>query len=113
MKIGDTWRREQIQIGDNMTSTDGRGSTGLARQQPGRAIERHDARLPLYLQVATMIEEQIRAGTLRVGDKAPSIRTLRRQQRVSVSTVLQAYFWLENRGCIEARARSGFYVRRP
>ena len=68
---------------------------------------------PLYLQLAHHIRNQIRNGSLRVGDKVPSIRSLRRQRRVSSSTVLQAYLWLENRGWIEARPRSGFYVRVP
>src|SRR5215510_1295773 len=71
------------------------------------------AKLPLYLKVARQIEGQIRKGALRVGDKVPSIRGMRRQQRVSVSTVLQAYFWLENQGWIEPRPQSGFYVRVP
>jgi DNA-binding transcriptional MocR family regulator len=68
---------------------------------------------PLYLKVARQIEDQIRKGALRTGDRVPSIRGLRRQQGVSVSTVLQAYFWLENRGWIEPRPQSGFYVRVP
>lgn len=71
------------------------------------------SKLPLYLQVAHQIEGQIRKGALRVGDRVPSIRGLRRQQGVSVSTVLQAYFWLENQGWIEPRPQSGFYVRTP
>src|ERR1700751_2090105 len=70
-------------------------------------------RPPLYLKVARQIEQQIRKGALRVGDRVPSIRGLRRQQGVSVSTVLQAYFWLENQGWIEPRPQSGFYVRVP
>jgi DNA-binding transcriptional MocR family regulator len=68
---------------------------------------------PLYLKVANQIEGQIRKGALRVGDRVPSIRGLKRQQGVSVSTVLQAYFWLENQGWIEPRPQSGFYVRTP
>jgi DNA-binding transcriptional MocR family regulator len=68
---------------------------------------------PLYLKVARMIEGQIQAGGLRVGDRIPSIRAFSRQQNVSVSTALQAYFWLENRGYVEARSKSGFYVRVP
>src|SRR5262249_8445596 len=75
--------------------------------------ELQDRKPPLYLEVAGHIERQIRNGALRVGDRAPSIRALRRQQGVSVSTVLQAYFWLENRGWIEPRPQSGFYVRVP
>src|SRR5262245_3671911 len=68
---------------------------------------------PLYKRLAHAIERQISTGALRVGDRLPSIRRLRREQGVSVSTILQAYFWLENRGCIEARPQSGFYVRVP
>src|SRR6185436_8977201 len=72
-----------------------------------------ESELPLYLKVAHQIEGQIRKGALRVGDRVPSIRGLKRQQGVSVSTVLQAYFWLENQGWIEPRPQSGFYVRAP
>ena len=75
--------------------------------------EMRESKQPLYLKVAHQIERQIRKGTLRVGDRVPSIRGLKRQQGVSVSTVLQAYFWLENQGWIEPRPQSGFYVRVP
>ena len=68
---------------------------------------------PLYMRLAHAIERQISTGALRVGDRLPSIRKLQREQGVSVSTILQAYFWLENRGCIEAKPQSGFYVRLP
>jgi DNA-binding transcriptional MocR family regulator len=71
------------------------------------------SKLPLYLRVARQIETQIRKGALQAGDRVPSIRGLKRQQGVSVSTVLQAYFWLENQGWIEPRPQSGFYVRMP
>src|SRR5688572_309970 len=68
---------------------------------------------PLYHQLADQIQELIRAGTLRAGDRVPSVRRLSDQQRVSVSTVLQAYQRLEDIGVIEARPQSGYYVRRP
>ena len=68
---------------------------------------------PLYRQVARSIEQQITSGVLREGDKAPSVRAFRRHHKVSMSTALQAYFWLEHQGYIEARPRSGFYVRVP
>src|SRR5438045_9748660 len=70
-------------------------------------------KLPLYLKVARQIEGQIRKGALQVGDRVPSIRGLKRQHGISVSTALQAYFWLENQGWIEPRPQSGFYVRIP
>jgi DNA-binding transcriptional regulator YhcF (GntR family) len=66
--------------------------------------------MPLYQQVAEQIHELIRAGTLRAGDRVPSVRRLSRQQGISVSTVLQAYQRLEDSGIIEARPQS-VYVR--
>ncbi len=71
-----------------------------------------DTTTPLYHQLAEQIHELIRAGTLRAGDRVPSVRRLSNQQRVSVSTVLQAYQRLEDIGVIEARPQSGYYVRR-
>jgi DNA-binding transcriptional MocR family regulator len=65
----------------------------------------------LYEQVADWISGLIERGTLRPGERIPSVRRLSSQQKVSISTVLQAYFLLENWGLIEARPQSGFYVR--
>src|SRR5579862_9432124 len=70
-------------------------------------------RPPLYIQIAEGLTHQVTRGALRPGDRVPSLRQLSRQQRVSLSTALQAYLWLENRGYIEARPQSGFYVRTP
>src|SRR5258706_8596928 len=67
---------------------------------------------PLYHQLADHIHEMIRAGTLRAGDRVPSVRSFSQQQGVSISTVLQAYQRLEDNGVIEARPQSGYYVRR-
>lgn len=67
---------------------------------------------PLYHQLAEQIHSLIRTGTLRAGEKVPSVRRLSHQQQVSVSTVLQAYQRLEDAGVIEARPQSGYYVRR-
>ena len=67
---------------------------------------------PLYHQLAEHIHELVRVGTLRAGDRVPSVRRLSQQQGVSVSTVLQAYQRLEDIGVIEARPQSGYYVRR-
>jgi len=68
---------------------------------------------PLYVQLAESLTRQIASGALRPGDRAPSLRQLSREQRVSISTALQAYVWLEGRGYLEPRPQSGFYVRTP
>lgn len=53
----------------------------------------------------------IERGTLRPGDRLPSLRRTSVVERVSLTTSLQAYALLEMRGYVEARPQSGFYVR--
>lgn len=65
----------------------------------------------LYEAIANKITKLIRDAVIKPGDKVPSVRRFSAQQRVSVSTVLQAYLLLEDRGILEARPQSGFYVR--
>jgi DNA-binding transcriptional MocR family regulator len=65
----------------------------------------------LYKQVALRISELIEHGTLRPGERVPSVRRCSKQQNVSIATVMQAYRLLENRGIIEGRPQSGYYVR--
>ena len=67
---------------------------------------------PLYHQLAEHIQSLVRAGTLRAGERVPSVRRLSQQKGVSVSTVLQAYQRLEAIGLIESRPQSGYYVKR-
>ena len=70
-------------------------------------------RTPLYQQLAQHYRQAIAAGTLRVGDKLPSLRTLMRLHGVSLSTALQVCRTLEDMGWAQARDRSGYVVRRP
>lgn len=68
-------------------------------------------RSPLYVELAQEIQDLIEQGTLRPGHRLPSVRRMSLQRDVSISTVIQAYTVLENRGVLEARPQSGFYVR--
>ena len=63
-----------------------------------------------YEQLAELITGLVDDGVLRPGSRAPSLRRLCKDQRTSLSTALQAYQLLEDRGVLEARPRSGFYV---
>jgi len=64
-----------------------------------------------YLRLANELEQKIRSGKYRAGEKLPSLRSLRSQTGRSLSTVYQAYTELENRGVIDVRDKSGFYAR--
>lgn len=65
----------------------------------------------LYQSLAGEIAGLITAGTLRPGDRIPSVRELSRSKDASVSSVLSAYRVLEDRGLVESRPQSGYYVR--
>ena len=64
-----------------------------------------------YAALAADIEASILAGVLRPGDKLPSVRHTCTSRGVSASTVFQAYYLLEARGLVQARERSGYFVR--
>jgi DNA-binding transcriptional MocR family regulator len=67
--------------------------------------------LHIYQHIANNIEKLIINGALKVGDKLPSVRMLGKEQGISVSTAFQAYYALEGKGFIEARSKSGYYVK--
>ena len=65
----------------------------------------------LYLQIAERLEKQIRGSVLKIGDKLLSVRALSKEQGISMSTAFNAYVHLEIKGLIEARPKSGYYVK--
>jgi DNA-binding transcriptional MocR family regulator len=65
----------------------------------------------LYEDLAGRLGAQIRRGLLRPGERLPSLRRLGRQERVSIATAVEAYLRLEREGLVEARERSGYFVR--
>ncbi|GAB2454718.1 GntR family transcriptional regulator MpaR [Comamonas humi] len=66
-----------------------------------------------YEALAADIEALIASGTLRPGERLPSVRETVAVRGISPSTVFEAYALLEARGHIEARARSGYFVKSP
>ncbi|HTH93693.1 MAG TPA: PLP-dependent aminotransferase family protein [Rhodocyclaceae bacterium] len=65
----------------------------------------------LYKTLADEIEQQIRRGVFRPGDRLPSIRQTSQHHRLSITTVIHAFLLLESRGLIESRPQSGYFVR--
>ena len=78
----------------------------------GRTAAASPAESYLYRDLAQQICEAMRAGSLHVGDRVPSVRRLSKQHKVSISTAVQALRYLENQRLIEARPKSGFFVAR-
>jgi len=64
-----------------------------------------------YESIARRLSALIERGVLRPGDRVPSLRDSRGQSGASLGTIMHAYARLEDLGLIEARSRSGYYVR--
>jgi DNA-binding transcriptional MocR family regulator len=76
-----------------------------------QTVEQPAVKLNLYRDVAARVNHLVEQGTFAPGDRLPSVRKLSVQFKVSISTVMEAYRLLEDRGVIEARPQSGYYVR--
>lgn len=63
-----------------------------------------------YQQLAEEITLAINSNTLMPGSALPSLRDCATQQGLSMNTVISAYRLLEDRGLIESRPQSGFFV---
>lgn len=65
----------------------------------------------LHERVAAHVRELIADGSVRPGERVPSLRSLQQRLGVSLSTATRAYESLERHGWIEARPQSGFFAR--
>src|SRR5215470_6876256 len=84
--------------------------TAVEMRTVDKARHARSARAYRYEETARFITELVDSGTLIPGARVPSLREITRQRRVSLSTALQAYRTLEDRGVLQARPQSGFYV---
>ncbi|MCE1171734.1 MAG: PLP-dependent aminotransferase family protein [Azovibrio sp.] len=67
--------------------------------------------MSLYQDLAAQTASLITQGILRAGERLPSVRQVCRSHGVSPITVTQAYHLLESQGLVEARPKSGYFVR--
>jgi GntR family transcriptional regulator len=64
----------------------------------------------MYKQVTDQMKDAIARGTLKPGDKLPSIRELSLELKISIITTKRAYSDLENEGYIITRPGLGSFV---
>ena len=70
----------------------------------------NDVLLPLYQRLAAHYSAAIELGSLKPGERMPSVRELMARHDISLSTALQVLRFLEAQGCLEARPRVGYFV---
>jgi GntR family transcriptional regulator len=75
----------------------------------GLQIDAADA-TPLHAQLERGIRVAIATGTLRPGDKLPTVRQLAVDLRINANTVAKVYAYLERSGAVETRRGVGTFV---
>jgi len=66
--------------------------------------------VPAYRQVMEQVKYSIAAGTLRAGDRLPSIRELARSLALNPTTIVKAYGELAHEGVIQMQHGRGVFV---
>lgn len=65
---------------------------------------------PVYAQIMGEIKRRMARGTLKPGDRLPSVRDLARSLVINPNTAAKAYQLLETEGVIATRRGTGTYV---
>ncbi|MGX9419065.1 aminotransferase-like domain-containing protein [Vibrio sp. WJH972] len=66
--------------------------------------------MSIYKQLANLFIEEIINGKRKEGSRMPSLRTLARQEAISMSTVVSCYQELESQGWIHSRPQAGYFI---
>jgi len=67
--------------------------------------------VPKYRQIVDAIQQKIKTGELKKGDKIPSLNTLCKQYGLSQDTVLTAYNELKSKGNITSQVGKGYFIQ--
>lgn len=70
----------------------------------------HQSSIPYYLQLYNYIKNAILDGSIQPLEKLPSLRSLSKNLRLSLTTIEQAYSQLLVEGYIQSKPQSGYYV---
>lgn len=67
--------------------------------------------VPKYKQIIQSVEDGLTDGTLKKGDKLPSVNSIKNRFSLSRDTVFMAFGELKKRGIIEAVSGKGYYIK--
>lgn len=70
----------------------------------------YDGQIPVYLQIMQKIKSDIGNGTLRGGDRLPSVRELSERMTVNPNTMQRVMMELEREGVVTTRRGVGTFV---
>jgi len=65
---------------------------------------------PVYIEFANKIAAMVDSGIYKAEDKLPSLRSLHKENGLSIGTILQSFNYLIDKGLITSREKSGYFV---
>jgi GntR family transcriptional regulator len=71
-----------------------------------------DGGVPIYVQIVDQVRHAIRVGSLRSGERLPTVRRLAGELAVAPNTIVKAYNELQRMGLVESRPGVGTVVAR-
>lgn len=71
---------------------------------------KENSSIPKYKQIVASIEEAVRNGSLKKGDKLPSLNSVKNEYKLSRDTVLTAFNELKTRGIAKSIVGKGYYI---
>ena len=72
--------------------------------------KKFDNNIPIYLQIIDEIKIMIASGSLKLGEKLPSVRELAQNLGVNPNTIQRAFSVLEHEGLVFAERTTGRYI---
>jgi GntR family transcriptional regulator len=66
--------------------------------------------VPLYRQIVQQVKQMAAAGTLKPGDRLPSVRKLAGELKVNALTVAKGYARLKAEGIVQSRPSKGIFI---
>ena len=72
--------------------------------------KKFDNNIPIYLQIIDEIKIMIASGSLKLGEKLPSVRELAQNLGVNPNTIQRAFSVLEQEGLVFAERTAGRYI---
>src|ERR1700722_3049103 len=99
-------------VGASQSSSGGPDGTPAAREQASAIEFRLDpsSGVPTYLQLVQQVEQALRLGYLKPGDRLPKVRDVVASLAVNPNTVLKAYRELETKGLTAGRPGQGTFI---
>lgn len=84
--------------------------SGAQHESPVSFLIETNSGIPTYLQIVQQVENALRIGILKIGDRLPRVKDVVTSNAINPNTVLKAYKELELKGLAEGKQGIGTFI---